>query len=106
MENIDSELLNISDFQTTYSYRKKNADLFYMCSKFYDNAKIKIAFFLFMLFIILNTDIYAENILSRLFKNSYEASTDTITEKGIIISGMILAFSYIILDLLYENDLI
>lgn len=100
-DNIDSEILNIKDFN-----RKKNGDLFHICSKVYDTMKLKIASFLFIIFIILNSDIYAENILSKFFTNCYDSNYDNFTEKGIIISGIIMSLSYIILDSLYENKCI
>jgi hypothetical protein len=96
----DSEMLNISDFQ------RPNNDLFNLCGRLYDSSKIKIASILFCMFIILNTDIYAENILCRFFKNSYDTDYETITEKGIVISAMVLAIFYIVLDILYEKKII
>jgi hypothetical protein len=101
-ENLDSEIINIKDFNTS----KNNGDLFHICSKVYDNMKIKLAGILFVVFIILNSDIYAENILAKFFTNSYDNSCDTITEKGIIISGILMIIIYIILDSLYENNCI
>jgi len=96
----DSEILNISEF------KNHKGDLFHICSKVYDSSKIKIASILFFIFIILNTDIFAENILNKFFKNSYDAEYDTITEKGIIISALIMALLYIILDILYEKKML
>ncbi len=63
---------------------------------------IKVNFFI--VFIILNSDIYAENILAKFFTNSYDSSCDAITEKGIVISGILMVIIYIILDSLYENE--
>ena len=96
----DSEILNLSDF------KKPNGDLFHVCGRIYDNSKIKIATILFFIFIILNTDIYAENILCKFFKGSYCTEYDTITEKGIVISGLIMSVIYIILDILYEKKML
>ena len=96
----DSEILNVSDFN------KSNGDLFHVCSRIYDNSKIKIASFIFFIFIILNTDIFAENILCKFFKNSYDTEYDTVTERGIVISALIMAVSYIILDILYEKKML
>lgn len=96
----DSELLNMSDFD------KPKGDLFHVCSRIYDNSKIKLASILFFIFIILNTDIFAENILCKFFKNSYDKEYDTITEKGIVISALIMSVLYIILDILYEKKML
>ena len=103
-ENIisDSEILNISDFNKSNG----NGNLFHVCSKFYDHAKLKLASLLFIVFIILNTDIYAENVLSKFFKSSYDTDLNTITEKGIVISGIIMAILYILLDILYEKKML
>jgi hypothetical protein len=102
LDNLDSELINITDFNTS----KNKGDLFHICSKVYDNMKLKLASILFIVFIILNSDVYAENILAKFFTNSYDNSCDAITEKGIIISGILMVMIYIILDSLYENDCI
>jgi len=102
LDNLDSELINITDFNTS----KNQGDLFHICSKVYDNMKLKLASILFVVFIILNSDVYAENILAKFFTNSYDSSCDTITEKGIIISGILMVIIYIILDNLYENNCI
>ena len=103
-ENIisDSEILNISDFNKI----NNNGNLFHVCTKFYYHAKLKLASLLFIVFIILNTDIYAEAVLSKFFKNSYDSDLDTITEKGIIISGIIMVVLYIFLDILYEKKML
>jgi hypothetical protein len=102
LDNLDSELINITDFNTS----KNQGDLFHICSKVYDNMKLKLASILFVVFIILNSDVYAENILAKFFTNSYDSSCDNITEKGIIISGILMVIIYIILDNLYENNCI
>lgn len=102
MDNIDSEIISLTDF----SKPKNQGDLFHVCSKVYDNMKLKLASILFIVFIILNSDIYAENVLGNFFNNSYDHSCDGITEKGIVISGIIMVISYIILDGLYENGCI
>lgn len=99
MDDIDSEPIAIKDFHKS----KNKGDLFHVCSKVYDTMKLKLAGMLFIIFIILNSDVYAENILGNFFSNSYDHSCDGITEKGIIISGIIMVVLYILLDSLYEN---
>lgn len=96
----DSEILNMSDFN------KSNGDLFHVCGRIYDSSKLKLASILFFIFIILNTDIYAENVLCKFFKNSYDTEYETVTEKGIVISALIMAVLYIILDILYEKKIL
>ena len=38
LDNLDSELINITDFNTS----KNQGDLFHICSKVYDNMKLKL----------------------------------------------------------------
>jgi hypothetical protein len=99
MDYIDSEPITVKDFNKS----KNKGDLFHVCSKVYDTMKLKLAGMLFVIFIILNSDVYAENILGNFFNNSYDHSCDGITEKGIIISGIIMVILYLLLDSLYEN---
>lgn len=101
-DNIDSEAI----FKTDFKDLKQNGDLFHVCSKVYDNMKLKIASILFIIFIILNSDIYAENVLANFFTDSYDHNYECVTEKGIVISGIIMIVSYIIIDSLYENKCI
>ncbi len=84
----------------------KNNDLFGVGGKLYDNIKWKISFFIFILYIILNSDIFVENILSKFIDGTYDQSSDKITEKGIITSGIVLSLLYIMMDLIYENGYI
>lgn len=81
-------------------------DLFSVSATVYDEMKIKLAFLLFIIFIILNTDIFAENVLSKISKNNYDNSIDKITEKGIVTSGILLASSFLFLDLLDKKKII
>jgi hypothetical protein len=100
--DIDSEILDISDFKKN----SKNGDLFHVGGKLYDDLKIKIASILFILFIILNSDIFVEGVLSKFINGTYDASCDKITEKGIVISAMILSLSYIFIDFLFEKKIV
>ena len=105
MDDIDSETLNISDFKKD-TLCGKNGDLFHISTKVYDDLKIKIASLLFIIFLILNSDIFVEGVLSKFIYGTYDASRDKITEKGIVISAMILSFSYIFIDFLFEKKII
>lgn len=104
-DDIDSETLNISEFKKD-ALNGKNGDLFYIGSKIYDDLKLKIASLLFIIFIILNSDIFVEGVLSKFISGTYDASGDKITEKGIVISGMLLAFAYIFIDFLFEKKIL
>ncbi len=96
----DSEELIFAECNT------KNNDLFGVTGNLYDAMKIKVAFLIFILYIIINSDIFVENILSKFIKGTYDQSTDKCTEKGILVSGIVLSLLYIVIDLIYENDYI
>lgn len=100
--DIDSETLDISEFKKN----DKNGDLFHIMTNIYDTIKIKIAFLLFMIYIIVNSDIFAENVLSKFISGTYNYCDDKITDKGIVLSAMILAISYIFIDFLFEKKII
>ena len=70
--NIDSETLNISDFKKNNT----NGDLFHIGGKIYDDLKIKIASLLFIIFIILNSDIFVESVMlcAQYFHNFFTIS--------------------------------
>jgi len=84
----------------------KTGDLFQLSSKFYDIINFKIAILLFLTYYILNTDIFIEKGLGRLFGNVYDISHDKLTEKGIIISGIVLSLCYILYDFLDKKNII
>ena len=100
--DIDSETLNISEFKKN----EKNGDLFHIGSKIYDDLKLKIASLLFIIFIILNSDVFVEGVLSKFINGTYNACEDKITEKGIVISAMLLSLSYIFIDFLFEKKIL
>ena len=81
-------------------------DLYQLSSKFYDLLNFKITFILCLVYYILNSDRFIEFGLERLFTNSYDKVNDKITEKGIILSGIILSLCYLILDLLDKKKII
>lgn len=89
---------------------KKNnsntGDLYQLSSKFYELINIKIAFLLFITYYILNTDIFIEKGLSRFFCGVYDHTHDKFTEKGIVISGMLLSMFYILYDFLDKKNII
>jgi len=96
----DSEELIFTECST------KNNDLFGVTGNLYDVMKIKVSFFIFILYIIINSDIFVENILSKFIKGTYDQGSDKMTEKGILVSGVVLSLLYIIIDLIYENGYI
>jgi hypothetical protein len=100
--DIDSETLNISEFKKN----AKHGDLFHIGGKIYDDLKLKIAGLLFIIFIILNSDIFVECVLSKFIYGTYDPFGDKITEKGIVVSAMLLSFSYIFIDFLFEKKIL
>lgn len=68
-----------------------------------NNISFKIAGILFILYVILNTDVFIDNILK-----SFVGAVDehgVILNKGIIISGVFLSISYIVLDFMNNNNM-
>jgi hypothetical protein len=81
-------------------------DLYQLSSKFYDLINIKISFLIFITYYILNTDVFIEKGLAKIFNNVYDATHDKLTEKGIIISGIMLSMMYILYDFLDKKIII
>ena len=61
---------------------------------------------LFFLYIILNLDIFIDNVISKVFCKVYDNENDKITNKGIIINGILLSMIYMLLDLLNKKNII
>lgn len=81
-------------------------DLFHVGGAIYDASKVKVAFIIFVAYILLNTDIFAESVLSKINKKTYDMSSDKITGYGIIVSAMMLSLFYILVDILATNHVI
>ena len=108
---MDSEKLNIKDikkkdFTEKENKKNKTGDLFQVSNKVYQTTNVKLGIILFFLYIILNLDIFIENVLSKIFNNVYDNENDKITNKGIIINGIILSMIYMLLDLLNKKNII
>lgn len=97
------------DFETfgkSYKSRKrnlKNADFINMFSDLFNSINYKVAIFLFILGILIFSDIFIESFLP-LFKGSVDG--DTPTTKGTTIQLVALTFGYIIIDLLVTGEII
>jgi hypothetical protein len=108
---MDSEKLNIKDikkkdFTEKENKKNKTGDLFQVSNKVYQTTNVKLGIILFFLYIILNLDIFIENVLSKVFNNVYDHNNDKILAKGLIINGVILALLYMLLDLLNKKNII
>jgi hypothetical protein len=107
--NKDEDFDPIFIIETEEKKYKKNdvGDLYQLSNKFYELLNLKIAFLLFLLYYILNTDIFIELAFSNnLLSNVYDRVNDKITEKGIVISGIILSLCYLIIDMLDKKNII
>lgn len=111
----NNNLLNNEDSDPIFSIcpQKKNkindddvGDLYQLSNNLYDLLNLKIAFILFLLYYILNSDIFVELGLNNIFRNAYDKVNDKITEKGIIIAGIFLSLSYLLIDLLDKKKII
>lgn len=84
----------------------KDNDLFGVSTNLYDEIKFKIAFLIFIIYLIINSDIFVEGILSKFISGTYNPAEDKVTEKGIITSGVVLSLLYILIDIVYEKNYI
>ena len=64
----------------------------------------KIGFFIFVIFIILNSTVFYFQVLNKISNDAYDVKYDKITEKGIMIIGVILVTAYLILDALARSE--
>lgn len=103
-EEEDSDPIFIIDEE---KIKNGTGDLYQLSNNFYELLNIKIAFILFLLYCILNTDLFIElAFLNKYISNAYDTKTDKITEKGIIISGIILSLCYLLIDILDKKKII
>jgi hypothetical protein len=108
---MDSEQLNVNevkdkDTKKKEAIEKEHGDLFQVTNNIYKLMNIKIALILLFVYIILNFDRFIEHGLSKLVSNIYDYPNDKITNKGIILNGVILSVMYIILDMLDKKKII
>lgn len=109
MKNVyecDSDPILLIDEQKKQMEDAKTGDLYQLGSKFYELLNFKIAFMLCLIYYILNSDRFIEFGLEKLFSNSYDKTNDKITEKGIVISGIILSICYLLIDFLDKKKII
>lgn len=77
---------------------EKKGDLNQLLLKGIGNMNFKIAFLLFFVYIILNSEIFIDNILSKIHCAIENNQT---TNRGVMISGLFLSISYILLDMIF-----
>lgn len=99
--------LNDNDFDPIIIEAKnETGDLYEVSNKLYDLLNIKLAAILFFLYMLLNSDLFAEHTLSKIFLGTYNKEQDKLTDKGIIIAGIILSLTYLVLDVLDKKNII
>lgn len=75
-----------------------------MISKMFKSMNIVTGLFIFMLYILINTDCFQLHIIREIYPTAYDPKTDTITDNGIIFNGVLLSLFYIIFDISYNNE--
>jgi hypothetical protein len=96
VENDDSELNSNED---NYDDPKRS-DFVKISSDVISCLNIKVAFFIFLLGMILFSDVFIDNVLNKIPDTVQSGSTTT---KGTIIQIAILSTSYIFIDLLVQK---
>lgn len=80
-------------------------DLMSLFMKITHSIPLKSTFFIFILFIIITSDIFVKKILGK-FSGTTEKDLFCVTGKGAFIQGLILSLSFIGVHMLIENDVI
>lgn len=70
------------------------------------SINLKISFLLYLFFLVLNTDTFAESILLRLSEDNYDNTIMCITPKGYMTMGLFLVVFYIVIDIMNQNNMI
>lgn len=77
---------------------KKKGDLNQFIIGAFGKMNIKIAILLFFIYVIINSEIFIDNVLSK-FSNTVDNGKTT--NKGVMISALFVTLSYIIVDMLF-----
>ncbi len=81
-------------------------DLFGLAVSFYDKMNFKIAFIIFAAYVVFSTDIFAERVLNKIDPSAYDSMNDRILPKGIVMSAMITAIVYLLVDVMVQSEAI
>lgn len=99
------EEIEFDDVEEELENNSRRPDSFIeIFADFFGGVNYKIIFFLFIIFMFINSDIFIEKVLSR-FEGSVEGRT-TITNKGTFISSIFLILFYMIFDMLIRNRIV
>jgi len=78
-------------------------DLQSIVIKIFKKFNITTSVFIFILYILVSTDCFQLHIVRELYTNAYNSKTDSITDSGLILNGVILSVSYLLFDLCYNK---
>ena len=92
-KNPDKDLKELEEYQNN---NQPPDDLTSVLFKFLNKFNIVTGLFIFILYILVSTDCFQLHIMRELYSSSYDASTDSITDSGIIFNGMILSIFYMV----------
>lgn len=87
-----------SDIDDQEEENEKKGDLNNMMINGISDMNIKISIMLIFLYIILNSEIFIDNILSKIDGTMNDGKT---TNKGVFVTALLLALGYILIDLVF-----
>lgn len=96
--NIEKLFESDSDVEDHEEENEKKGDLNHMMINGISDMNVKISIMLIFLYIILNSEIFIDNILSKIDGTLVDGKT---TNRGVFVSAILLAFGYILIDLIF-----
>jgi len=102
----DSEPLEYADEEedNVNKPKRKLDSLGSMTGEFLMFSNLKMAFLLFIVYILLSSDIYMNNVLGKM--NGTTSFGVNMTEKGVIVTSIILVILFIVLENLSKKNII
>lgn len=82
---------------------KKGDDFISMAMDGLSAINIKMLILLFLVYIFINSDVFIDNVLSRI-KNTTESGI--LTSKGVIVCGIVLILAHVLIDILINSGTI
>jgi hypothetical protein len=99
------EEIDFDDVEEEVENKGRRPDSFIdIFADFFGGVNYKIIFFLFAIFMFINSDIFIEKVLNR-FDGAVEGRA-TVTNRGTIISGIMLILFYMTFDMLIRNRIV
>lgn len=108
-ESIYNKTFKDENYTQACNEKKNNKapdDMLTMLCDFISLFNYKVGFFLFIIYILLNSTVFYFQLINKISIGSYDIIDDKLTEKGLIIIGLLLVGSYLILDVLSKTDYI